>query len=337
MASLKAHYLGIELKNPIVVGANNMVYDLNMLKRMEAAGAGAIVFKSLFEEQVELERMQLNDQLTEYNERNAEMVRLFPNIEHAGPEEYLMKLRMAVNALNIPVFGSLNCTTDEIWVDYAKRIADMGVAGIELNMYNVPVDSLKSPAEIIEKQIATVKAITEAINIPVAVKLSPFSSNVMYLIKAFEAAGAKGVVLFNRLFQPDIDISSQSLVFSDYLSTPDDNRLSLRYAGLLYGETQMSVIANSGIHSASDVVKMILAGADAVQVVSTLYRNKIEYISTLVSELNDWLDKNNYGSLYEIQGKLSRKNADDPFAYRRAQYVDILMKSEELFKKYPMV
>lgn len=336
MASLKTNYLGIELKNPVVVGANNMVFDLNLLKKMEAAGAGAIVFKSLFEEQVELEKMQLDDRLNEYNDRNAEMVRLFPNVEHAGPEEYLMKLRMAVNALSIPVFASLNCIHEETWVDYAKRIADMGVAGIELNMYNVPVDSLKSPEGIIEKQIQAVKSVVDAVSIPVSVKLSPFSSNVMYLIKAFENAGAKGVVLFNRLFQPDIDIDEQKMTFSDYLSTPDDNRIPLRYAGLLYGETQMSVIANSGIHSASDVIKMILAGADAVQIVSTLYRNKIEYIGVILSELETWMDKNNYGSLYDFHGKLSRKHAEDPFAYKRAQYVDILMKSEEIFKKYPM-
>ncbi len=337
MASLNTNYLGIQLKNPIVVGANNMVYDLNLLKRMEAAGAAAIVFKSLFEEQVELEKMQLNDQLTEYNDRNAEMVRLFPDIEHAGPEEYLMKIRMAVNALSIPVFGSLNCIHEETWVDYARRMEEMGVAGIELNMYNVPVDSLKSPAEIIDKQIATVKAVASAVKVPVAVKLSPFSSNVLYLIREFEKAGARGVILFNRLFQPDIDAEKQEMAFSDYLSHSDDNRLPLRYAGLLYGETNLSVVANSGIHNAADTVKMVLAGADAVQVVSTLYRNKIEVISTMLSEMSAWLERNGYQSLDEARGKLSRKNVKDPFAYRRAQYVDILMKSEEIFKKYPMV
>ncbi|PLW92073.1 MAG: dihydroorotate dehydrogenase [Marinilabiliales bacterium] len=336
MADLKVNYMGLELKNPVVVGANNMVYDLDKLKKMEEAGASAIVFKSLFEEQIMLEKLQMDDQLSEYDERNAEMVKLFPKIEHAGPEEYLMKLRMAVNALQIPVIASLNCINRETWVDYAKRIEEMGVAGIEMNMYNIPADTLNAPENIIKSQIDNVKAVCEAVKIPVSVKLSPFSSNALYLIHEFENAGAKGVVMFNRLFQPDIDIENQKMTFSDYTSHPEDNRIPLRYAGLLYGKVKASIIANSGIHHGEDVIKMILAGADAVQVVSTLYKNKIEHIGTMLADIEKWMNDKGYNNVHDFQGKLSQKYVDDPFAYKRAQYVDILMKSEDIFKKHPM-
>lgn len=337
MADLKVNYMGLELKNPVVVGANNLVYDLDKLKRMEMAGAAAIVFKSLFEEQLIMESLQMEDQLSEYNERNAEMVNLFPKMEHAGPEEYLMKIRKAVNALSIPVIASLNCLSKDTWVEYAKKIETMGVAGIEMNMYNVPTDSLDAPENIIKNQIDSVKAVCEAVKIPVSVKLSPFSSNALYLIHEFEKAGAKGVILFNRLYQPDIDVENQKMAFSDYISHPEDNRIPLRYAGLLYGKVKSSIIANSGIHQGEDVIKMILAGADAVQVVSTLYINKIEHIKTILSTIEKWMNDKGYNNIHDFQGKLSQKYADDPFAYKRAQYIDILMKSEEVFKKYPTI
>lgn len=337
MVDLNVNYMGLELKNPVVVGANNLVYDLDKLKRMEMAGAAAIVFKSLFEEQLILENLQLEDQLSEYNERNAEMVNLFPKMEHAGPEEYLMKIRNAVNTLNIPVIASLNCLSKDTWVEYAKKIETMGVAGIEMNMYNVPADSLNAPENIIKNQIDSVNAVCEAVKIPVSVKLSPFSSNALYLIHEFEKAGAKGIILFNRLYQPDIDIENQKMVFSDYISHPEDNRIPLRYAGLLYGKVKSSIIANSGIHQGEDVIKMILAGADAVQVVSTLYLNKIEHIKTILSTIEKWMNDKGYNNVHDFQGKLSQKYADDPFAYKRAQYIDILMKSEDVFKKYPTI
>lgn len=337
MINLSTHHMGVALKNPIIVGSNNMVYDLNLLRRMEAAGASAVVFKSLFEEQIQLERMQMDDQMTEYNDRNAEMTRLFPDMEHAGPEFYLMKLSQAVKALSIPVFASLNCINPETWVEYAKRIEETGVAGIELNLYHVPMGINNEPSNILKHQLEIVSSVTAALRIPVSVKLSPFSSNALYVINEMDKAGAKGFVLFNRLFQPDIDIHAEKMVFTNYTSHEEDNRLAIRYAGLLYGNIDASICANSGIHSGDDVVKMILAGADSVQVVSTLYKNKIEVIADMLKGLESWMSAMAYESLDDFKGKLSAKNNKDPFAYRRAQYIDILMKSEEIYKKYPTI
>lgn len=337
MANLAVNYLGLELKNPIVVGANNMSYDLSMLQRIEAAGAAAIVFKSLFEEQIMLERMQLNEQLNEYNDRHAEMTRLFPNLEHAGPEEYLMKLRQAVMTLKIPVFASLNCVQEETWLEYAKRIESAGAAGIELNLYNIPMDENISPSEIIEEQKNIVAKVSAAVKIPVSVKLSYFISNPLFLVKELVSAGAKGVVLFNRLFQPDIDVQAEEMSFNQYIGSRDDHRIALRFAGLLSGKTSASIIASSGIQTAEDVVKLILAGADATQIVSTIYLNKPEYIARMLSDLELWMNQKSYLSINDFKGKLSHNKIDDPFAYKRAQYIDILMHSDEIFKKYPMI
>lgn len=314
-----------------------MSYDLSMLQRIEAAGAAAIVFKSLFEEQIMLERMQLNEQLNEYNDRHAEMTRLFPNLEHAGPEEYLMKLRQAVMTLKIPVFASLNCVHEETWVEYAKRIESTGAAGIELNLYNIPMDENISPSEIIEEQKNIVVKVSAAVKIPVSVKLSYFISNPLFLVKELVSAGAKGVVLFNRLFQPDIDVQAEEMSFNQYIGSRDDHRIALRFAGLLSGKTSASIIASSGIQTAEDVVKLILAGADATQVVSTIYLNKPEYIARMLSDLELWMNQKSYLSINDFKGKLSHNKIDDPFAYKRAQYIDILMHSDEIFKKYPMI
>lgn len=337
MANLSVNYLGLELKNPVVVGANNMSYDLSMLKRMEAAGAAAIVFKSLFEEQIMLERLQLNEQLNEYNDRHAEMIRLFPDLEHAGPEEYLMKLRQAVISLKIPVFASLNCVHEKNWVEYARKIELAGAAGIELNMYNIPMDENISPSEIIEEQKNIVAKVSASVRIPISVKLSFFISNPLFLAKELSLVGAKGIVIFNRLFQPDIDINEEKMVFNQYVGSREDNRISLRFTGLLYGKTKASIIANSGIQNAEDVIKLIMAGADATQIVSTIYMNKPEYIARILSDIEIWMNQKGYGHIIDFQGKLSHRHVGDPFAYKRAQYIDILMHSDEIFKKYPMI
>jgi dihydroorotate dehydrogenase (fumarate) len=328
--------MGIELKNPIIVGASNLVTDLDNLKRIEEAGAGAVVYKSLFEEQVQLENLALSEAMDEYSERHAEMTTLFPDIEHAGPREFLMNLRNARKALSIPLFASLNAVYQETWVEYAEQLAETGVDGLELNFYSVPQDFNKTEAAITEEQIAIVQEVKKAVRIPVAVKMSPYYTNPLYLIKKLDEAGVNGVVLFNRLFQPDIDIDLEENYFPYNLSHQQDSRIALRFAGLLYGNINASICANTGILTGEDVITMILAGADCVQVVSTLYKNQIEYISTMLTDMQDWMHEKQYQKLDDFRGKLSKKRIKDPFAYKRAQYVDILLKSEEIFKRYPM-
>jgi dihydroorotate dehydrogenase (fumarate) len=336
MADLKTTYLGIELKNPIIVGASNLVTDMDALQKIEDAGAAAIVYKSLFEEQIQLERAQLDEGLGEYAERHAEMVSLFPKVEHAGPEEHLLNLSKVVEKMSIPVIASLNCVYDFTWGEYAKKLAETGVAGLELNFYANPTVADKPGKEIVEQQLAILKKVKHTVDIPVSVKLSPFYTNILGVVNEMDKTGVDGFVLFNRLFQPDIDIESEELVFPWLLSNQGDHRLALRFAGMLYGNIKADIAANTGILNAGEAIQVILAGAGAAQVVTTLYKNGIGHINTILSEMTDWMDQKGYAVINDFRGKLAKKNIVDPFAYKRAQYVDILMKANEIFKKYPM-
>lgn len=337
MSDLTTKYMGLNLKNPVIIGASNLVTNLDHIKKLEEAGAAAIVYKSLFEEQIELERLQLSEDLNQYNERHAEMISLFPDIEHAGPTEHLMHLRKTVENVNIPVIASLNCTYDETWVEYAQLIEQTGVNALELNFYSIPLDFKKEIKSILNEQLDIISHVKKSVKIPVSVKLSPYYANVLNVVQQMYYAGVDGFVLFNRLFQPDIDVDKMEHHFPYNLSVDTDNRLPLRFMGLLYGEIRGSLCANTGIFTGKDVVKMLLAGADCVQVVSTVYKHGYKQVGTILTELEAWMEQKEFTNIDQFRGKLSRKNMKDPFAYKRAQYVDILMKSEEIFKKYPMV
>ncbi len=336
MADLKTTYLGLNLKNPLVVGACNLVTDADALQQIEDAGAAAIVYKSLFEEQIQLERAQLDEGLEEYDERHAEMISLFPKIEHAGPEEHLLNLSKVVDKMDIPVIGSLNCVYDVTWGEYAKKLEEAGVAALELNFYANPQDFAKPGKEIVEQQLAILKKVKQTVKIPISVKLSPFYTNILRVITEMDKVGVDGFVLFNRVFQPDVDINSEELVFPWFLSHEGDYRLALRYAGLLHGQINGDIAANTGILTGKDAIQVMLAGADVVQVVSTLYKNGIGQLKNILSDMNTWMDKKSYANIDAFKGKLSKQNINDPFAYKRSQYVDILMKADEIFKKYPM-
>ncbi len=339
MADLKTKYLGLELKNPIIVGASNIVTNPENLKRIEKAGAAAIVYKSLFEEQIQFENLELFERMTEYEERNAEMITLFPNSKSdpSYPEEHLLNLKRAKESLSIPVIASLNAINDETWIEYARKIEETGVDAIELNFYTVPEKFDKGYEEIEKKQVKTLSAVKAAVKIPVSVKLSPFYTNPLSFISDLDKAGADGVVLFNRLFQPDIDIETEKHQFPFNLSNSEDKRLPLRFAGLLYGNVRASICTNTGILSGKDVIKMILAGTDCVQVVSTLYLNQIEVISSIVHEIEKWMDLKGYNNIDDYKGKLSRKRSENELPYRRAQYFDFIMSTSEILKKYKII
>ncbi len=334
MVDLKTKYLGLDLKNPVILGASNLVTKLDNLKRAEEAGASAIVYKSLFEEQIQLESAQFDDQLEEYNERNAEMVKLFPSIEHAGPEEHLVNLRKVKETLGIPVIASLNAIYTESWIDYASQLEQTGVDALEFNFFYIPRDTQTDGRDVNNQQLEIIRAVKPKVKLPISIKLSPFYANPLNVVSQMDKLGVDGFVLFNRLFQPDIDIEKEQHFSPFNLSTPDDNKLSLRFAGLLYGTINASICSNTGIFSGADVIKMILAGADCVQVVSTVYKNKIEYIATILKDLQNWMESKNYKNLQAFRGKLSQKNINDPFIYKRAQYIDLLLKSDQIFKKH---
>jgi dihydroorotate dehydrogenase (fumarate) len=337
MIDLKTTYLGLDLKNPVILGASNLVTKIDNLKRAEEAGAAAIVYKSLFEEQIQLESAQMDDELEEYNERNAEMVKLFPSIEHAGPVEHLVNLRKVKESIRIPVIASLNAIYTESWIDYAQQLEQTGVDALEFNFFYVPRDMETDGRDVNDQQLEIIKAVRPKIKLPISVKLSPFYANPLNIVSLMDKMGVNGFVLFNRLFQPDIDIEKQEHFSPFNLSSPEDNKLTLRFAGLLYGKIAASICSNTGIYSGADVVKMILAGADCVQVVSTVYKNKIEHISTMIQDLKTWMESKSYNNLADFRGKLSQKNTNDPFIYKRGQYIELLMKSEQIFKKFPVV
>lgn len=335
--NLKTKYLGLELKNPIIVGASNLVTDIGMLKKLEEAGAAAIVYKSLFEEQIQLENYELEEEITGYDDRNAEMTSLFPNdIYAAGPEEFLMNFKEAKKALSIPLIASLNAVQFDTWKEYAKKLEDAGADALELNLYNNPKEFELEGRSILNEELDIIENVKSVVKIPVSVKLSPFYTNPLYTFNEMDKKGVDGIVLFNKLFQPDINVNTQELFFPYNLSSEFDSRLPLRYIGLLFGEVNADICANRGLFIGEDVIKMILAGANAVEVVSAIYKHGPKQITKMLEDMEVWMANNQYESPDDFRGKLSKKNIKDPFAYRRAQYVDILMKSTEIFKKYPM-
>ena len=332
MANLKTNYLGLDLNNPIIVGASDLVSDADNIKAAEQAGAAAIVYKSLFEEQIQLEKYQMDEELSEYNERHAEMINLFPDVDHAGPQEFLHNLRRARESVEIPFIASLNCVYKESWIEYAKLIEDTGVDAIELNFYAIPRDFEIQGEAIIKEQIDILREMKKSLNIPVSVKLSPYYTNALKVISDMDKTGVDGFVLFNKMFQPDINLEKEEHISPFNLSAEHDYRMPLRFAGLLHGKINASICSSTGIYSGKDVVKLILAGSDVVQVVSTLYKNKISHISTMISDIENWMQKKGYNSLKDFRGKLAASNMKDPFVYKRAQYIELLLKSGELMK-----
>jgi len=337
MADLRTTYMGVELKNPIILGASSLVEDPAAIEKIERAGASAIVFRSLFEEQIHLEQIQLEDQLGEYDNRNAEMIRMFPEIRHGGAKEHLFKLEKIISKVNIPVFASLNATYEESWEEYAIALEETGIAGLELNFYDVPVDENILGSDIEAKQVRILTKLRKTIKIPISVKLSPFYANPLNIIAQLDKAGANGIVLFNRFFQPEINIETEEFYYPFDLTHQKDYQLSLRFAGMLYGNIKADICTSRGISDGNDVIKMLLAGADSVQVVSAVYKNKAIHITNMIEMLEEWMETRGYKTINAFKGKLSLKNIKDPYAYKRSQYVDILMKSNEILKKYPMV
>ncbi len=332
MTDLSTHFMGIPLKNPIIAGASNLCSDIRNLKKMEDAGVAAIVFKTLFEEQIELENYEFSQIIEPYSERHAEMLRIFPHLELSGAEAYVIELEKAVKSVSIPVFASLNAVNPKTWPEWAERLAQTGVAGLELNFYHVPQKFGDTSKEIIDTQLQTIEEVKKAIHIPVAVKVSPFYTNPLGNLRRMAESGANGMVFFNRFFHTDIDIQEEKHITPYNLSPEGDYRLTLRFAGLLYGNLNASLCASRGIYNAQEVIKMLLAGADCVQVVSTLYKNGINHITSLINGVSDWMNSKGYTKIEDFKGKLSLKNTRDPFVYKRAQYIDYLMKSSTVFQ-----
>ena len=332
MKNLKTTYMGIELDNPLILGACNMSHDIDDLLKAEDNGVGAIVFKSLFEEQVQLERLQLEEKLTEYDNVHAEMITNHPRIEFSDTEKHLVKLRKARERLSVPLIASLNAVHQDSWLDYATQLAQTGVDGLELNLYQTPTDFQIESKEIEDYQINIVKNIKKKLSIPVSVKLSSEYTNVLTLIKKMDTAGVNGFVLFNAFYQPDININTLKHKRNFNLSKKGEYRKTMRYAGMLFGEIDGDVCSSRGIFDGDDIVKHILSGSKCVQMVSSFYKNGLEHIGVAKKQLSDWMEEKEFNSIEEFRGKMANKNlAPESMVYKRAQYVDLLMRSDNIF------
>lgn len=335
MVDLRTSYMGVELENPFIVGACEMTAHMEALRKIEEAGAGALVIKSLFEEQVQLEALRLEDELTEYDERHAEMIGIHPTLEHGGPKEHLHWVKKTVGAMGIPVFASLNCVNRETWVEYAKELEKTGVRGLELNFYSTPLDMEREGNDIEKEQVDIFREVKSEVSLPVSLKLSPFYANPLNVIKRFDDVGADGFVLFNRFFQPDIDPDTEQHLLDFNLSNPGDYRLPLRFAGLLSGRIKGDICASGGVLTGTEAAKLVMAGASCVQVVSALYRNSLDHLPIMKRGLEKWMESRSFSSLDDFRGRMNKANSKDPFAYERAQYVSMLMKPEKIIRDHP--
>lgn len=336
MANLQARYMGIPLKNPFVVGACSMTAHMDAIKRMEDANAAAVVIQSLFEEQIQLQRMRMEEELTINDNLDAEIQDLFPDVEHGGPDEHLMWVRKTKETVSIPVIGSLNCVNPATWTEWALRMEETGVDGLELNFFAIPIDSTKSAADIEAEQIDAIKQVKAKVKVPISVKLSPFYTSPLDIIGKMDKVGVDGFVLFNRLFHPSFNIEKETGQYPFNLSTSNDHRLALRFAGLLHGKVSGSICASNGIHTGEDAIEVLLAGADVFQAVSTLYRNRVDMIGTILKDIEAWMDRKGYTGLDQFRGKLSVEKTPDKWTYRRAQYVKMLLKADDYVARPPV-
>jgi dihydroorotate dehydrogenase (fumarate) len=336
MANLQSKYMGIQLKNPFIVGACSMTAHMDAIRRIEDAGAAAIVIQSLFEEQIQLQQMRMEEELTVSDNLDAEIQDLFPDVEHSGPDEHLMWVRKTKEAIGIPVIGSLNCVNPETWADWAVKMEETGVDALELNFFAIPIDGAKSAAEIEAEQIDAIKRVKSKVKVPISVKLSPFYTSPLEIINKMDSTGVDGFVLFNRLFHPSFNIEKETGQYPFNLSTSNDHRLALRFAGLLHGKLESSICASNGIHTGEDAIEVLLAGADVFQAVSTLYRNRVDVIGTILKDVEAWMDRKGYADLDAFRGKLSVEKTPDKWTYRRAQYVKMLLKADDYVARPPV-
>ena len=323
---LTTHYLGLKLRSPLVVSASPLSENIDNLKRMEDAGAAAIVLHSLFEEQLRQDRLELHQRLEYGTESYAEALTYFPDAEeyHLGPEEYLRHIWQAKQATKVPIIASLNCSSVGGWTEYAKQIQRAGADALELNIYYIPTDMNLSGEMVEETYLNILRAVKAEVTIPVAVKLSPFFSNFANMAKRLDQTGANGLVLFNRFYQPDIELETLEVKPNLLLSTPMAMRLPLRWIALLHGKVNASLAATSGIHRAADALKMLLVGADVTMLCSTIIRHGIPQIAMIERDMVDWLVEHEYESITQLKGSLSQKNCAEPAAFERAQYMKAL-------------
>ena len=328
MTDLRTTYLGLDLRSPLVASAGPLTREADSVRRLEAAGAGAIVLPSLFEEEIVHDEVELAYALEAGAEHFAEAIDYFPRFPHVDSvlDRYLTTIATLKDVVEIPVLASLNATTSGAWVRYAHLLEDAGADALELNLYRLATDPDRSAADVEEADLGLVADVARAVDLPIAVKLGPYYSALAHFARRVTAAGAEGLVLFNRFYQPDLDIETRDVVPRIDLSEPWELRLPLRWIAILRPllGPGVSLAATSGIHSAADVVKALLVGADVAMTTSALLRHGPQHLISLESELRAWMADHEYRSVAELRGSVSRATSDNPAAFERANYLRTL-------------
>jgi dihydroorotate dehydrogenase (fumarate) len=323
---LTTTYMGMTLRTPLVPSASPLSEDIDSIKRMEDAGAAAVVLYSLFEEQIIAQRHDLHHHLTHGTESFAEALTYFPEppVFNLGPEGYLEHIRQAKAAVDIPIIASLNGDSIGGWTDYATQMQQAGADALELNVYYIPTDTELTGEQVEATYLDILTAVKAVVSIPVAMKLSPFFSNMAHMARCLDRAGADALVLFNRFYQPDIDLEALEVVPHVLLSTPQDLRLPMRWIAILYHRIQASLAATSGIHTAVDVIKMLMAGAQITMMCSALLQHGIAHLRRVEQELCEWMERYEYTSVQQMQGSMSQQYCADPSTFERTQYMRAL-------------
>jgi dihydroorotate dehydrogenase (fumarate) len=326
MVDLSTTYLGLELKHPVVPSASPLSDGLDKIRRLEDAGAAAIVLPSLFEEQIVGESHLLDHFLSYATDAYAEALNYFPEMDsyNVGPHEYLELIRSAKAAVGVPVIGSLNGVSTGGWIEYARMMQDAGADALELNIYYIPTDPMISGVEVLQMYLEVVQAVRSNISIPLAVKLGPFFSSFGNVAMRLANAGANGLVVFNRFYQPDFDLERLEVVPNLMLSNAWEMRLPLRWVSILYGRVPVDFAITSGVHTYEDVLKGIMAGAKVTMMASELLRHGVGRIGLVVQELERWLEEHEYESVRQAQGSMSQRNVAEPAAFERANYMKVL-------------
>ena len=327
MTDLSTNYMGLELPNPLVVSSSSLTDSAEKIKSYEAAGAGGVVLKSIFEEQINKEAEDLNAALEQGAHSFPEAAgSYFADIPiEIGPGEYLRLIEDAKKAVKIPVIASINCVSASNWTSYAKRIESAGADALELNLYYLPTDPATTSADIEKKYIDIVKQVRAEVKLPIAVKLGPFLTSIPHTVAEIAKAGANGVVLFNRFYQPDFDLDELQIASNLRLSRPEDVLLPMRWIAILNGRVDVDMAATSGIHDGKAALKVIGAGAKVAQVASAIFKHKAAHLGVMLGQMEGWLKEREYASLNDFRGALSQKNLKDSDAFERAQYIKVLV------------
>lgn len=324
--NLTTNYLGLVLKNPIVASSSPLSHTVDSIRRLEDAGAAAVVMYSLFEEQIGFDSYYIDYHLTQGIDSYAESMSYFPDMQsyNVGPDQYLNLIRRAKETVDIPIIGSLNGTSVGGWTDYASLIEEAGADALELNIYYLPAHTDITGVEVETLYLGILSAVRQAVTIPVAVKLSPFFSSIGNIASRLTAVGADGLVLFNRFYQPDFDLENLEVAPRLVLSNSDDLRLPLRWVAILYGRLSADLAITSGIHTSHDVIKGLMAGAKVTMMASELLKNGIRRIPQVLNEVVTWLNEHEYESVAQMIGAMSQKHCAEPAAFERANYMKML-------------